>query len=58
MHRLLLLVAFTLAASACGGTAGTVDTAVEPAAESVPDGRAALAAAQGSPHVLWFWGAH
>jgi len=32
---------------------------VEPA-ETVepPAGRLALAAAEGSPHVLWFWGAH
>ena len=30
----------------------------EPAPPEVMSGREAIAAAQGTPHILWFWGAH
>jgi hypothetical protein len=33
-------------------------TTPEPIAVALPSGRDAIAAAEGSAHVLWFWGAH
>lgn len=33
-------------------------TTEEPIAVALPSGRDAISAAQGSAHVLWFWGAH
>ena len=62
MCRVLLIV-IALLASACSG--GTADlTAVEPADATieaefvVESGLDAIAAAQGTPHILWFWGAY
>ena len=33
-------------------------TTAESIAVALPSGREAIAAAEGSAHVLWFWGAH
>ncbi len=64
----LLLVAMLAAAcsSAPGpeltttsiGGAPPSSTAVALQPEPLPSGRDAIAAAEGSAHVLWFWGAH
>ncbi len=65
--RCLGLVSATLLlASACRADTSAVDLAVaEPIVASVDSelvevmaGRDAIAAAQGEPHILWFWGAH
>lgn len=62
------LVTAALFAGACGQSTATITESVsapstpespEPVPESGPvAGRVALGAAQGEPHVLWFWGAH
>ena len=57
MRRLALLLVLAVAASSCSERADIV-TDASAAADAAPTGRAALAAAQGEPHVLWFWGAH
>ena len=59
MRRLIVLVCGALLVVACGGASGAPSESA--LAEDVPvatSGRAALAAAAGEPHVLWFWGAH
>ncbi|MGI9605486.1 MAG: hypothetical protein ACR2P0_05045 [Acidimicrobiales bacterium] len=38
--------------------ATATSTVIEAVPIIVPTGREALAAAEGTPHVLWFWGAH
>lgn len=65
-----MVVLFSLLITACGDrtetTISTEPTATTAAVTSITSesgaairsGRAALAAAQGEPHVLWFWGAH
>lgn len=66
------LLTLALVASACGTTETVTEyqltadvesvlveeSVVESEAVVVPTGREALAAVEGEPHVLWFWGAH
>ena len=67
--RSALVILFAVLVSACGVSAGpTVDAPAavsEVAADAgaefsdlvVLDGRDAILAADGEPHILWFWGA-
>jgi hypothetical protein len=65
------LLAVMLVAAGCGAESSSdevtaLDSPVgsiavpeaEPALLEVLPGRVAIAAAQGTPHILWFWGAH
>ncbi len=63
MRRLVLLLLVAAVATGCTARAAPVDEVAVAvgdvvAREAVPTGRDALAATQGEPHVLWFWGAH
>ena len=59
MRRLLLMLSIALVVTACSGSEPVaVEPVGDPPASGVLTGRAALAAAEGEPHVLWFWGAH
>lgn len=49
-----LVLLLALIAGAC-----TVTHSVAPPAETIGEsGEAAILAAQGTPHILWFWGAN
>ena len=58
--RRMFIVVIALVATACAATTAEVDQVAAPSDAEfvVASGLEAMAEAEGTPHILWFWGAY